>query len=34
MADATRTNVQQCTQHALDTPQNDIFSQLRTICDC
>ena len=33
-SDATRTNVQQCTQHALDTPQNDIFSQLRTICDC
>ena len=34
MADTLRTNVQQCTQHALDTPQNDIFSQLRTICDC
>ena len=34
IADTLRTNVQQCTQHALDTPQNDIFSQLRTICDC
>ena len=34
IADMLRTNVQQCTQHALDTPQNDIFSQLRTICDC
>ena len=34
IADTLRTNVQQCTQHALDTPQNDIFSQLRTIYDC
>ena len=33
MADDTRTNVQQCTQHALGTPQNDIFSQLGTVCD-
>jgi hypothetical protein len=33
IADTLRTNIQQHTQHAPDSLQNDSCSQLRTICD-
>ena len=32
--DNVRTNAQQHTQHAQDTPQNDSCGQLQTMCDC